>query len=184
MTHLQQIRYMHPEPPDNIDEQAWIEELIALTQNEIIAYRTFLNELKAQQSALIDRDILRLTKCNQTAEGVMAKARDCSLRRNAKLLEGAAHFRSSKELQSLEQVIPIVSEQYAERLRELRGALQAILKKIRASNGATLYLLQNSIGCVNDQLQLIYQEMNKSGGYGIDGAVPSRKRLSTVLEVA
>ena len=175
---------MQPEPQHGKGEEAWVEELIALTQKEIIAYRTFLNELKAQQSAIIDRDVLRLTKCNQMTEGIMAKAKDCSLRRHTKLQEGGLHFRPSKELQSLEQVIPIVKQQYAERLTELRGTLQTILKKIRESNGATLHLLQHSLGSVNDQLQLIYEEMDKSETYGMDGALPRRKKLSTVLEVA
>ncbi len=175
---------MHPETQHGRDDDAWIEELIALTQNEIIAYKTFLNELQAQQNAIIDRDVLRLTKCNQATEGIMAKVKDCTHRRSSKLQEGGLHFRPSREFQSLEQVIPIVKQQYAERLMELRGTLQSILKRISESNGATLYLLQHSLGFVNDQLQLIYQEMDKSEAYGMDGALPRRKKLSTVLEVA
>jgi hypothetical protein len=163
---------------------AWAEELIAVTQEEIATYQNLLNQLMAQQSAIIDRDILRLTQCNQLTEASMIRAKDSSQKRSEKIKTGALHFRPTKELQSLEQVIPIVKKHYAERLTDLSGALRELLGRIRESNGATQYLLQHSLGHVHQELQLMYDEIEKTQAYGTDGKKHRNKSLSTVMELA
>lgn len=168
--------------PTEIDD-TWVEELISLTQKEVRSYRLFLNQLKAQQNAIIDRDVLQITESSEYAEAFMNNARQASLERRQKMQHVSAQIRPTKELQSLEQVIPIVKRQYAVRLNELREKLKGVLNEIKSSNQMTAFLLTQSINYVNKNLKLIYDAADQSQAYAANGEVHRSKKYSTMVQV-
>ena len=164
-------------------DDTWVEELISLTQKEIYSYRMFLNQLKAQQNAIIDRDVLQITECREHAEEFMNNAKQNSLDRRNKMQHISAQIRPTKELQSLEQVIPIVKRQYAARLNELREKLKSVLNEIKSSNQMTAFLLTQSINYVNKNLRLIYDAADQSQAYAANGEMQHSKKYSTMVQV-
>ncbi len=169
--------------PTEIDD-TWVEELISLTQKEINSYRMFLSQLKAQQNAIIDRDVLQITASSEHAEAFMNKAKQASLERCEKMQHVNAQIRPTKELQSLEQVIPIVKRQYAIRLNELRERLKSVLNEIKSSNQMTAFLLRQSINYVNKNLNLIYDAADQSQAYVSNGEAHRSNKYSTMVKVA
>lgn len=168
--------------PTEIDD-TWVEELISLTQKEINSYRMFLNQLKAQQNAIIDRDVLQITESSEHAEAFMNNAKQASIERRNKMQNISAKIRPTKELQSLEQVIPIVKKQYAVRLKELRERLRGVLNEIKSSNQITAFLLTQSINYVNKNLRLIYDAADQAQAYAANGERQHAKKYSTMVQV-
>jgi hypothetical protein len=166
-----------------IDDK-WIEELIAMTEAEVFAYRTYLNVLSAQQTALLDRDVLRLSECSREAEKMIVQAKKASAARQEKLLALPVLVRSCQELVSLQQIIPLVRQNYAIRLDGLREELIDVLSKISLSNKTTLHLLQRSLNFVNKNIQILYQEIETKDAYDPQGKHQFPKRASTILKVA
>ena len=164
-------------------DDTWVEELISLTQKEISSYRLFLNQLKAQQNAIIDRDVLQMTERSEYAEAFMNNAKQASLERHKKMRHVSAQIRPTKELQSLEQVIPIVKRQYAVRLNELREKLKGVLNEIKNSNQMSAFLLTQSINYVNKNIELIYDVADQSQAYAANGEVHRSNKYSTMVQV-
>ncbi len=161
-----------------------VEELISLTQKEIFAYSNFLNQLLAQQCAIIDRDIIHLTDRTQRAEECSMLAKQLSEERKEIMLQVLAHTRPCKELATLEQVIPMVKRQYATRLKELREDLIEVLEEIKQTNRRTAFLLRESIRYVNRNLQIIGQELDQSDSYSTDGRVHKKNQLPVIFKIA
>ena len=172
---------------ENIDDAIstdWIEDLIILVQDEIFAYRTYLNQLKAQQTAIIDRDIRGLIEMTKNAHESVEVAEEASQKRQEKIQEAADHIRDCKELNSLKQIIPLVRRDYSFRLNELREKLIDVLSNIKFSNQTSVYLIQRSLNFVNSNLDLLCQEIEKNDSYGSSGKVEKSNRISTIVKIA
>ena len=168
---------------EELDDK-WVEELIVMTEAEVFSYRTYLNVLEAQQTALFDRDVLRLSECSRQAEKMIVEVKKASAARQEKLLELPVPARSCQELVSLQHIIPLVRQNYAIRLNSLREELIEVLGKITMSNKTTLHLLQRSLNFVNKNIQILYQEIETKDAYDVQGKHQMPKRTSTILKVA
>ena len=165
-------------------EDSWVEEFIELIQVEVGAYKSLLNKLEVQRYAIIDRDLLRITELNQDTEMYISKAKDASMQRCKKILEVPVHIRPSKELNSIEQVIPICKKQYANRLIELRNHLKDTLLKIKSTNQLNFYLLEKSLDFVSKNLEIICREVSKKDDYGSDGKLNNSNDVSVITGIA
>ncbi len=163
-------------------QDSWVEEFIALIQVEVRAYKSLLNKLEVQKFAIIDRDVLQMTELTDDAEQYMAEAQTASLKRIEKLTELSKHIRPSKELQSIEQVIPICKRQYVNRLQELRQSLLDTLQKIKSTNQLNHYLLNKSLDFVNKNLELIYSEFGQYDYHGNSNKFGKQVKLPTLTK--
>ena len=163
-------------------EDSWVEEFIELIQVEVRAYKQLLNKLEVQKYAIIDRDILQLTDFNEDTEECIDQAKDASIKRLEKVREISQQIRPSKELKSIEQVIPICKRQYVNRLKELRINLIETLTKINTTNHINHYLLNKSLEFVNKNLEIINREVGQVEEYGQNGKLLSQKDISTVFK--
>ncbi len=164
-------------------EDSWVEEFIALIQVEVRAYKALLNKLEVQRFAIIDRDLLHITEFNEDTEACITDAKDASIKRYNKIKQVSGKIRPSKELSSIEQVIPICKRQYADRLLELRENLIDTLKKIKSTNQINQYLLEKSLEFVTRNLELIYREAGRNEKYGQDGKLNPHKDISTMTHI-
>ncbi|HPG37933.1 MAG TPA: flagellar protein FlgN [bacterium] len=165
-------------------EDSWVEEFISLIQVEVRAYKALLNKLEVQRYAIIDRDLLHITELNEDTEACITDAKDASAKRYDKIKQVSEKIRPSKELNSIEQVIPICKRQYADRLLELRQNLIDTLKKIKNTNQINHYLLEKSLEFVTRNLELIYREAGRSDKYGQNGKMNQQKDVSTISHIA
>ncbi len=171
---------------ENIPQEisnSWVEELIQLIQDEIGSYNLLLNQLKAQQSAIIDRDILRMTENSKNAQDYIHMAKEASLKRAEKIKQVNIPVRPKQELQSIEHVIPIVKKQYSDRLTELRTTLKAVIKDINHLNKVSAHLLARSLEHVNKNLELIYAAAEPNKNYDAGGNLQKFKKYSVMMEV-
>ena len=165
-------------------EDSWVEEFIELIRVEVGAYKSLLNKLEVQRYAIIDRDLLRITELNEDTEIYISKAKDASIKRCKKILEVPEHIRPSKELNSIEQVIPICKKQYANRLQELKNNLKDTLLKIKSTNQLNYYLLEKSLDFVSKNLEIICREVGKKDDYGSDGKLNNSNDVSVISGIA
>lgn len=165
-------------------EDSWVEEFIELIQVEVGAYKALLNKLEVQRYAIIDRDLLLITEMNEDTEVYLSKAKDASIKRCKKILEVPEHIRPSKELNSIEQVIPICKRQYANRLQELRNNLKETLQNIKSTNQINHYLLEKSLEFVTKNLEIICREVGKKDDYKSDGKLNNSRDISVITGIA
>ena len=152
-------------------QDSWIEEFIMLIQVEVRAYKNLLNKLEVQKCAIIDRDILQITEWNDDTEQFLDQAHRASLDRYQKIREISTKIRPSKELNSIEQVIPICKQQYAARLQELRANLLDTLQRIKSTNQVNQYLLNKSLDFVNKNIEIINREVGRNDTYNQTGKI-------------
>ena len=165
-------------------EDSWVEEFIELVQVEVGAYKSLLNKLEVQRYAIIDRDLLRITELNKDTEIFISKAKDASIKRCKKILEVPEYIRPSKELNSIEQVIPICKKQYENRLQELKNNLKDTLQKIKSTNQLNYYLLEKSLEFVSKNLEIICREVGKKDDYRSDGKLNNSNDVSVITGIA
>lgn len=164
-------------------DDKWIKNLIRSIHEEIMAHQALLNKLKAQQYAIMDRDVARLFGLTEEANESLFVAKTASENRIETLRQAAA-VRPSYELESIEKVIPLVRSEFAQTLQEQKQLLLSVTEEIKKTNKVTKYLLEQSLEFINQNLQMLRSETEYGGSYQADGNVARSKSVSTLSQLS
>lgn len=166
----------------DIKEEAWVISLIKSIHEEIAAHQLLLNKLQAQQYAIVDRDVLRLFELNRETLDSKEKAK-VAFDKRAHILKFGKEIRSSYEFDSIEKVIPLVKNEFSEKMMSQRQTLLRVVKEIKETNKVSKYLLDKSIEFVNHNLRLIKSQVEFGDSYDSNGYVEREPKGSALSQL-
>jgi len=160
-----------------VDIEKLVSNLAQIVEKEASAFQALLDTLLDQQASIIKGDAAAVNLSNEKVEQIVAETRDLERQRLGKTQSLGEQLSMDAEGQlSLSQVIPMVENRYASRLKELREVLVMLMGKVQKTNERNRFLLSNSLKFVDNCMRILVENQHKPTGYSRQGVVETTER--------
>ncbi|MFQ5675738.1 MAG: flagellar protein FlgN [bacterium] len=163
---------------------AIVEDLISIVTREISAFEELLKTLKDKQRAIVEGQTERLNKYVEDESKLAAETQSIENERVAKTQELAEKLALDELNPRLSKIIEQVEEKYAERLREQRTLLKALVGRIQTLNRSNQYLLNYSLKFIEKSMKILLGGTDKTDIYQRDGRLQKQTVRQKVLDRA
>jgi hypothetical protein len=156
-----------------------IKDLSNIIEDEVKAFQLLLETLLEQQASILRGDALSVSKSNNEVERLVAETKKLEKERRGISQDLSRCFELQCEL-TLTQIIPVVEERYAARLKELKDIIHVLSEKIQSTNRRNRYLLEHSLQFVNNCMRILSETRTIKIAYNREGL--SQKKETSLYQ--
>lgn len=147
-----------------------VRDFTRVVEQETEAFESLLEALLAQQACILKGDADDVSQSNETVERMVVETKKLEKERQGKA-RVLSHCLEAEEELTLSQLIPLVEEKYASRLRDLKGVLHVLSEKIQDTHERNQYLLDHSLRFIDRCLRLLTEGRGNKMSYSRRGSV-------------
>lgn len=159
-----------------------IEDLIAVIAEEIDAFNKLLQALHSKQKAIVEGEIGRLNESVAQETQLAGQTKSLEEERLQRSRELARELSLENLNPKLSEIIEKVEEKYAQRLREQRDLLKALIGKIQHLNKSNQFLLDYSIKFVEKSMELLLTGEEKTNVYEKNGQLCKKTQKNKLVD--
>ena len=152
-----------------------VQELTKIVEQEVHAFQKLLKALLEQQHSIIHGDTASISSSNVAVEQMMSETRTLEKKRHA-ITKGLTSALNHDQQLTLAELIPMVQEQYGERLKMLRQMLLDLSHKIQSTNQRNHFLLEHSLAFVDRSMRILMGAATENVTYNQGGQMDSYKK--------
>lgn len=161
----------------SVDIEKLVVNLAQIVEKEASAFQALLDTLLDQQASILKGDTVAVNLSNEKVEQIVAETRDLERQRLGETQSlGEQLFVEAEGQLSLSQVIPLVENRYASRLKELRELLVMLMGKVQKTNERNRFLLTNSLRFVDNCMRILVENQHQPTGYSRQGVRETTER--------
>lgn len=149
-----------------------IQDLSQIVEKEIGAFQVLLDALMEQQYSILEGDAMSVSLSSEEVERIVGRTKKLEHERRGKSEEISQQLNSESAL-TISQIIPLVENKYANRLKELKETFLSLAEKIQNTNKRNRFLLENSLKFVDKSLKILIQSQGREVAYGRNGKIES-----------
>ncbi len=130
-------------------------DLVELIEREVTLFQDLLEALNRQHQAVLQQEPEPVAESNARVQELVDATRRLELDRAHKAAEVSSHLGIETSEPTLSQIIPLVEEHYAQRLRELRQMLLSLTQRVQETNLRNKRLLNRALHTVTASIRLL-----------------------------
>ncbi|MDZ7338318.1 MAG: flagellar protein FlgN [candidate division KSB1 bacterium] len=155
-----------------------LHDLVEVIEREVALFQDLLEALNRQHQAVLQEETEPVLHSNARVQELVEETRRVEQSRAQTTAAVSTHLGMETRQPTLSQIIPLVEEHYAQRLRELREILLSLTQRVQETNLRNKRLLNRALHTVTTSIRLL---SGQNGVYDDKGREqPANRQCFTV----